>query len=205
MHDNQGGRQLTKHPDLASFFLPSTMSNKRRPGFEIVHSATWWKDFHAARRERAARPAARAATDSTDGNILSGNTYTFIPGRSAPIVRAVGTPSGTKKSASTLSRAGLASLKKCYTAVRGSNSILASRANEEEQCFRRLIQGRRGKNSSALPPPSHPPHNRGEPEDDTSEALVNPEAIMWQLAHGRRQVRASFLFLCDSGLSLFSL
>jgi hypothetical protein len=89
--------------------------------------------------------------------------------------------------------------------VRGSNSILASRANEEEQRLRCLIQGRKGRNPPACPLPSHPHHNRGEREDDTSEALVNPEAIMQQLAHERRQVHASFLFLCDSGLKLFSL
>ncbi|KAJ7667383.1 hypothetical protein B0H14DRAFT_3539117 [Mycena olivaceomarginata] len=147
------------------------MSNKRRPGFEIVtqlHGGRTCTQL-AASAQRAPLPA-RPPIPPTP-NLLSGNTYTFVPGRSAPIVRGGGDPVGNEEErVDTL-----------------TNSILVSRANEEEQRLRCLIQGRKGRNPPARPPPSHPHHNRGEREDDTSEALVNPEAIMQQLAHERRQ------------------
>ncbi|KAJ7743539.1 hypothetical protein B0H14DRAFT_2637452 [Mycena olivaceomarginata] len=66
------------------------MSSKCKPGFEIVHSGTWWKDFHAARRERQARAANGFSPNAP--NSLTGTTYTFVPGQDAPIVTVAGAP-----------------------------------------------------------------------------------------------------------------
>ncbi|KAJ7817569.1 hypothetical protein B0H13DRAFT_2379552 [Mycena leptocephala] len=116
------------------------MSNKRRPGFEIMCSATYWKEFHEARRAREAR-AANCATNNAD--TLTGDVYTFVPGRDEPFVSVAGAP---RRSAAKSARSGPATgstrKKKVYTPPKGSNSILASRAHADEMLMRNLALGR---------------------------------------------------------------
>ncbi|KAJ6451876.1 hypothetical protein C8R47DRAFT_1077957 [Mycena vitilis] len=63
---------------------------KRDPKFEILHSGTWWKDFHqnrARRRDRAARTQSNAAPLDVDAP--AGSIYTFTGTHSLPIVGTV--------------------------------------------------------------------------------------------------------------------
>ncbi|KAJ7796111.1 hypothetical protein B0H14DRAFT_2620205 [Mycena olivaceomarginata] len=111
------------------------MSSKRRPGFELVHSGTWWKDFHAARRERQAR-AANSFLDNAPPNLLTGTTYTFVPGQNMPIVTVAGAPA--RKSAPSVSAAKIAKTTCAYVAPSGRNTILATRTRQEKQVLERL-------------------------------------------------------------------
>ncbi|KAJ7024564.1 hypothetical protein C8F04DRAFT_1192239 [Mycena alexandri] len=58
--------------------------------FEIVRSASWWKDFHERKRrwkereEAAKRPRLDLAPGQQQGPLV-----TFVPGRSAPIISVV--------------------------------------------------------------------------------------------------------------------
>ncbi|KAJ7839971.1 hypothetical protein B0H14DRAFT_3458424 [Mycena olivaceomarginata] len=130
------------------------MSNKRKPGFEIIHSGTWWKGFHAARRERQARAANGFSPNAP--NSLTRTTYTFVPGQDAPIVTVAGAPvRPVRKSAPSVSAAKIAKTKCAYVAASGSNTILATRVRQK-QVLKRLTRHdsapRPRDNSSADPP-----------------------------------------------------
>ncbi|KAJ7810839.1 hypothetical protein B0H14DRAFT_2607006 [Mycena olivaceomarginata] len=113
------------------------MSSKHKPGFEIVHSGTWWKDFHAARRERQARAANGLSPNAP--NSLTRTTYTFVPGQDAPIVTVAGAPvRPVRKSAPSVSAAKIAKMKCAYVAASGSNTILTTRTRQEKQVLKRL-------------------------------------------------------------------
>ncbi|KAJ7736395.1 hypothetical protein B0H14DRAFT_3516555 [Mycena olivaceomarginata] len=124
------------------------MSHKRKPGFEIVHSGTWWKEFHEARRAHAARSAQAAQHPSNNADALTGNVYTFAPGCAAPFVQVAGAPRTARKSAPSFSAARMASTKNASTAPRGSNSILACRAREEHNLLARLARSRAGRDAA---------------------------------------------------------
>ncbi|KAJ7468441.1 hypothetical protein B0H11DRAFT_2239001 [Mycena galericulata] len=66
------------------------------PPFEVLHSASWWKDYHTNRARRRTRALANFAPDHTDGLDLEPQqpVITFVPGRSAPIYSRVG-PNGS--------------------------------------------------------------------------------------------------------------
>ncbi|KAJ7814398.1 hypothetical protein B0H14DRAFT_2604156 [Mycena olivaceomarginata] len=132
-NDNQVHPMFTKIPDPS---LPvnhlARMSSKHKLGFGIVHSGTWWKDFHAAQRERQAR-AANGFSPNVP-NSLTGTIYMFVPGQDAPIVTVAGAPvRPLRKSALSVSAAKIAKTKCAYVAASGSNTILATRAQEEKQ------------------------------------------------------------------------
>ncbi|KAJ7835916.1 hypothetical protein B0H14DRAFT_3461000 [Mycena olivaceomarginata] len=123
------------------------MSHKRKPGFEIVHSGTWWKEFHEARRARA-HVAHTAQYPSNNGDALTGNVYTFVPGCAAPFVQVAGAPRATRKSAPSFSAARITSTRNASIAPRGSNSILACRTHEENNVLVRLARTRAERDAS---------------------------------------------------------
>ncbi|KAJ7846650.1 hypothetical protein B0H13DRAFT_2362891 [Mycena leptocephala] len=67
----------------------------RNPKYEILHSGTWWKDFHhararARRKERSEQQQLNACRlDSMASTHEAGTIYTFTPSRSMPIVGTV--------------------------------------------------------------------------------------------------------------------
>jgi hypothetical protein len=124
------------------------MSYKRKPGFEIVHSGTWWKEFHEARCARAAHVAHAAQYPSNNGDALTGNVYTFVPGCTAPFVQVAGAPRATRKSAPSFSAARITSTRNTSIAPRGSNSILACRTHKENNVLVRLARTRAERDAS---------------------------------------------------------
>jgi hypothetical protein len=124
------------------------MSHKRKPGFEIVHSGTWWKEFHEAWRAHAARSAQAAKHPSNNANVLTGNVYTFAPGCAAPFVQVAGAPHTAQKLAPSFSAARIASTKNALIVPRGSNSILACCAREEHNLLVQLARNHVGCNAA---------------------------------------------------------
>ncbi|KAJ7822846.1 hypothetical protein B0H13DRAFT_2376437 [Mycena leptocephala] len=65
----------------------------RNPKYEILHSGTWWKDFHRARARRKERSEQQQTNagrlDSMASTHEAGSIYTFTAGRSMPIVGTV--------------------------------------------------------------------------------------------------------------------
>ncbi|KAJ7490226.1 hypothetical protein B0H11DRAFT_1912236 [Mycena galericulata] len=67
------------------------------PKYEVLHSGSWWKDFHDNRRRRRAQQANFEANPPLPNGVNLETEHpaiTFVPGRSAPIYSRV-TPQGS--------------------------------------------------------------------------------------------------------------
>jgi hypothetical protein len=137
-------QSLPSHP--AYFHSPTMSTQPARCKYEILHSGTWWKDFHAAHRARQARQATTAS--NAGGHRLghveeAGSVYTFIPGRDEPFVTVPGVPSAMpRQSQNSGASSKRLRRKNAYTPLSGNDTILASRAHAEEVLLRSLAVGR---------------------------------------------------------------
>ncbi|KAJ7429399.1 hypothetical protein B0H11DRAFT_2265903 [Mycena galericulata] len=107
------------------------------PG-QVLHSGEYWQMLRRRKAEREARQATNASVVPADSI-----AYTFVPGRSTPIVgvvRANGTITPTPSSSSSTQSTPTPS-KRTHRPTRSivtSNSILASRARDDEILLARL-------------------------------------------------------------------
>ncbi|KAJ7036479.1 hypothetical protein C8F04DRAFT_1181478 [Mycena alexandri] len=109
--------------------------------FEILRGPSYWKDFHERRRARLARAEMQVANGGETFHALSNadRVYTFVPGRTDPIVTISGAP-GVKST--TQQPTGVVRAKNAYTPPSGSNTHFAVLTREEQQMWRQLKRGR---------------------------------------------------------------
>ncbi|KAJ7487171.1 hypothetical protein B0H11DRAFT_2230479 [Mycena galericulata] len=122
--------------------LPSMPKCDKKKKPEILHSAGYWKDFHAARAARGTRIAppnwsAPFQHPLSEAEIIT----TFVPGRSQPVVRIANAP-GPRVADSTTISAGTTRAKMAYQPTRGTNSILACRERDDEKLLAALAASR---------------------------------------------------------------